>query len=377
VFWHDLGVIRPGKQDRFGLALWLAIAGLGASSVQAGKPMNQEERVRAFIADYQKAHAEYFARNADTDFDTWRKVIEKLDAAHFVDRGGMEMASSTQNPSPHQVGLEKFIRNERTAAGVFVETVDRGGVDKYYEYEMREVNGDWRIVRIREYLDAVDESFMNAKERAAFENPPLVKLRALPKSEAAFDGTALFQAGRSVTLDGKTTVVEVKRLGLMNVSSGVIVAGDFGYDALTLSPLGLRVPPGQYPVDLAVGFGRAAALRLKISDHAVAHWHPADMAHGGHVVGVDAGNVSFSDASALLAVKARDKERAFERFAESREKPLALMLTLLKPNDVAISETGYGDGGYPVYWGLDAAGKPAVLIVDYFVLTRLPEDEDE
>lgn len=340
--------------------------------------MNQEERVKAFIADYQRAHANFFANQRNTDFDAWRQVIEKLDAAHFVDRGGMELANSTENPSPHQVQLEKVIRQARTGAGVFVETfVDRGGVDRYYEYEMREINGDWRILRLREYLHPADKPFMDEKERDVFANPPVLELRALPKAEAAFDGSALFAPGRSVNIDGKTSVIEVKRLGLLNVSTGVIVAGDLGYGSYTLSPLAQRIPPGEYPVDLAVGFGRAAALRLKISDHEVKQWHPADMANGGHVVGVDAGNVSFSDASALLTVKSRDKERAFERFAEASDKPLARMLSLVKANDVAISESGFGDGGYPLYWGIDAAGKPAVLIVDYFVLTSVPKDEDE
>jgi hypothetical protein len=31
-------------------------------------------------------------------------------------------------------------------------------------------------------------------------------------------------------------------------------------------------------------------------------------------------------------------------------------------------ESGFGDGGYPVFIGLDAAGKPAVLLSDFGVL---------
>ena len=101
------------------------------------------------------------------------------------------------------------------------------------------------------------------------------------------------------------------------------------------------------------------------------------MGKGGHVVGVDAGNVAISDVSALLVLTARDKERAFEKFVESGQKPFARMLSLVNPDDVAISETGYGDGGYPVYWGVDSAGKPAVLLVDYLVLTAVPEEDEE
>jgi hypothetical protein len=37
--------------------------------------------------------------------------------------------------------------------------------------------------------------------------------------------------------------------------------------------------------------------------------------------------------------------------------------------------SGCGDGAYPVYWGMDAAGNPAVLLVDMLVLTVLADDE--
>jgi hypothetical protein len=33
-----------------------------------------------------------------------------------------------------------------------------------------------------------------------------------------------------------------------------------------------------------------------------------------------------------------------------------------------VVDSGWGDGGYPVYWGIDASGKPAVLLVDFRLL---------
>ena len=40
-----------------------------------------------------------------------------------------------------------------------------------------------------------------------------------------------------------------------------------------------------------------------------------------------------------------------------------------------IASSGYGDGAYPVYWGVDASGNPAVLLVDMLVLSELGEGD--
>jgi hypothetical protein len=38
------------------------------------------------------------------------------------------------------------------------------------------------------------------------------------------------------------------------------------------------------------------------------------------------------------------------------------------PLNVAMFDTGFGDGGYRSFWGLDAAGQPLVLMTDFEVL---------
>ncbi len=37
-------------------------------------------------------------------------------------------------------------------------------------------------------------------------------------------------------------------------------------------------------------------------------------------------------------------------------------------NEVAAFSSGYGDGCYPSYFGLDEAGKPCALVTDFLVL---------
>ena len=38
------------------------------------------------------------------------------------------------------------------------------------------------------------------------------------------------------------------------------------------------------------------------------------------------------------------------------------------PLNVAIFDTGFGDGSYRSFWGLDSAGQPLLLMTDFEVL---------
>jgi hypothetical protein len=110
-------------------------------------------------------------------------------------------------------------------------------------------------------------------------------------------------------------------------------------------------------------------LRVRFSDQQVVKWHPADLGEdSGHIIGVDAGNAAIMDVSALLTLNGRDRERKFERYTYAVERPRSLMLSLVAANDTVVVDSGWGDGGYPVYWGVDASGKPAVLLVDFRLL---------
>jgi len=40
-------------------------------------------------------------------------------------------------------------------------------------------------------------------------------------------------------------------------------------------------------------------------------------------------------------------------------------------------QSGFGDGGYPVFLGLDAANRPAVLLSDFAVLDLTFEGSDQ
>ncbi|WP_161965837.1 DUF4241 domain-containing protein [Steroidobacter cummioxidans] len=335
-------------------------------------PLQPEARVRAFIADYHRAHSLLGTKEVKEQFERWERLVEKLDEAHFLDHEGRELAGVIHGKSPHTLAGEPIVSVKRIADRVFVETrLEEKYLTRFFEYELCEVDvGNWKILRLREFLDPADAPFMTEREMPRFEHPQVHPLQRLSAEDADFDGNRIFASGKSVELDGKVSSIDVREVGFLNVTTGVLVVGDFGYSPRVLSPVGQRVPPGRYLTEVAVAFERNAALRVRFSEHRVVAWHPADMGDGGHGVGVDAGNVAVMDLAALMTLKSRDKERAFEVYARADQCPNSMMLTLIQPNDTTIADSGWGDGRYPAYWGVDANGKPAVLVVDFLLLPR-------
>ncbi len=342
----------------------------------AGADTTPEARVRSFIADYFKLHAASEQTRADGDFTRWSAAVERLEAAHFVAGARSGLAGvMTGNPT-HSPAGEEVISNEPLDGGVLIETrFAEGGLPHYFEYELRKTGTDWRIASLRDYLDARDAPFMSDAERAQFQDPKPLPSRPMPAREAALDGAALFMNGRVAKVGDQSGAIEVRALGTLEAATGILVVGDLGYDAMTLAPLAQRVTPGRYPVDVSIAFKRVAALRVKLSNEPVAAWRPADMGDGGHVVGVDAANVAICDVSALMHITARQKEKQFEKFAALDDVASATMLSLARTHDTVIASSGYGDGAYPVYWGVDASGNPAVLLVDMLVLSELGEGD--
>lgn len=336
-----------------------------------------EARVQAFIAEFVELHAASAQVRRDGDFDAWRARISRLDAAHFVAQGRSGLDAVMGDNPYHDTGTKVLIHSVRDGHEAAVEThAVESFLDRYFVYALREIEGDWRIARLRSYLDSAEAPFMTPLEQARFMRPRTHALRELPRCEAELDGAALFAEGRIAEIHGKSSRVDVRRLGTLTVSSGTLIVGDLGYGSSTLAPLDQRIAPGSYPIEISVAFGRVAALRMKVSEQAVVSWHPADAGEEGHVVSVDAGNVFVGDVEALLSATCRRKEQEFEKLATAIDPAAALMLHMTQPDDVAISTSGFGDGAYPVYWGVDAEGELAVLLVDMLVLTELADTDD-
>ena len=187
--------------------------------------------------------------------------------------------------------------------------------------------------------------------------------------------------------EGVTTTVAIA--GDVVLPSGRLVASDGMI--LDAPPFTLTVEPGRYLVSLLVtdfpasGDHRVAAALVRVADGEPVDWQLAvvdgqdptelgpDEIFG---YGVDSGSGAFTspEAAAILA-----DEAAFQRYHTAA-------LDALYPDDQTIMDStslnvdpvtganvvtfssGFGDGVYATYAGLDAAGAPVVFLTDFAIL---------
>jgi Protein of unknown function (DUF4241) len=179
--------------------------------------------------------------------------------------------------------------------------------------------------------------------------------------------------------------IKVTQIGQLYLPTGAIVACDPLISTSDWPALRRKVEPGSYPVSLYEAQGRVALAVLRFAPGKPVRWEAAtvsreDASMPGEIVGypVDAGLGSFMDKSAMPLMSA-ERDRLGEdknyyddvlaaeftpngdRFA--MHKPLAG-----NPVNIAMFWSGWGDGFYSSFWGLDEAGEPLVLMTDFDVI---------
>lgn len=234
---------------------------------------------------------------------------------------------------------------------------------------------------------------------------PLVPASTLAREEAAVGRVTprpdvlgqAFAAGFVGSADDERYPLRTVHLGMAHLPSGRVAA----LDPLT-SPFGdvaaldLRVPPGRYPVDLAVadtgpGGWRVAMAKIAFSDKSVVDWRIAhtidedpstlqgDLIFG---YGVDSGTGSFADPTTLTFLDAAlgeggDYEGSqHQRWVDDGEagaEALGIphgfaLIAAVGPGDIAMFSSGWGDGFYASWVGYDAAGDPVQLVTDFAVV---------
>ena len=187
--------------------------------------LGPEARVKAFITDYHRSHSILRAKKGDDEFERWEQLVQTLDQTHFIDHAGRELGDEIHGKSPHTLAGESIVGVKRAGERVLVETrIEAASRPKFYEYELCEVAaGNWKIMRLREFLDPADAPFLSERERPRFAHPRLHPLQRLSAAEARFDGNKIFARGKSVELDGKSSSIEVRELGLLNITTGILV----------------------------------------------------------------------------------------------------------------------------------------------------------
>jgi Protein of unknown function (DUF4241) len=160
-------------------------------------------------------------------------------------------------------------------------------------------------------------------------------------------------------------------LGELSLPDGRVVACDPWVPA---EPLSHRVGPGGYRAQLRVagfegGDQRAAAALLSIGSDAPVRWE-ADPC----LLGTDSATGCFASPKALEAFEADlESDSPVDPLYEALHRTYRHTWSwanceLADGLNVVAFDTGYGDGLYPLYWGLDAAGEPVCLLADLGVL---------
>ena len=186
-------------------------------------------------------------------------------------------------------------------------------------------------------------------------------------AEPAYDYQRAMRHGAKLTvefLEGPSSgTIAVEQVGEVMLSTGAISAGDpYGvlHPAFTR-----RVRPGRYPVFVSWAElpgeprRRSVVAWIRFSEALVANWEQAlteddvlERLEPGERfgVGVDSGCACWADADVEL-IGDELEDRVIEESAQGGDHRVAFT-------------TGWGDGQYACFWGLEAQGGEAVLVMD-------------
>ncbi|MDF0660583.1 MULTISPECIES: DUF4241 domain-containing protein [unclassified Rhizobium] len=205
------------------------------------------------------------------------------------------------------------------------------------------------------------------------------------KASSNFELVALSDA----ELSGRS--IGVIHMGNVELTSGRIVAAD-PLAQPDRPALARTVAPGEYPVTLYQAFGRIAAASMRFAEGKLDHWELAvlpgqDVAtlKDGEIFGypVDAGLGCYMDADTLELIGEREAQAQAQKpdadvnyyddvlaaDLDANKGRYALHRPITgKKGSVAVFWSGWGDGFYPVFWGLDRDGRALVLLTDFNVV---------
>ncbi|MER6317751.1 DUF4241 domain-containing protein [Streptomyces sp. NPDC001581] len=196
--------------------------------------------------------------------------------------------------------------------------------------------------------------------------------------------------------NGDLGTLSVAAGGTLWLPSGRLVACDpMAYPVLEegVPPFHDQVSPGRYRLEAALvtwsladeppqasPYRDLAAVRLVITEEPTASWEPAlsgarragdlgpDELQG---YGVDAGLGAFHDAAAWPDFADREATRELLRapfLADGYRHPGPYVITGPEGHQVAVFQSGWGDGVYPTWTGRDEHGGVTCFLTDFFVV---------
>lgn len=187
-----------------------------------------------------------------------------------------------------------------------------------------------------------------------------------------------------LTFDDSPAEARVYRLPDLWLKTGEIVATD-GF-IMEGQPFTRQVRPGRYEVTLAIAAfaddERVAFAQVRFSDRPVTRWEMAVVSgqdastlEPGHIFGypVDSGTGCFADRQVIeLINEASDPEmNFFDQVSDEMEqvyRDTRSWVHIETPKGSAVLfSSGFGDGLYASYFGLDDALEPVALLTDFGV----------
>lgn len=210
--------------------------------------------------------------------------------------------------------------------------------------------------------------------------PPVALAADWDVSEMS-NNLAVFALSDAEMAERKITAAAV---GELELPTGEIIACDPLITGLERPVFSRKVRPGRYPVTVLEAQGRVAAAVLRFGPGLPVRWELATFARDGGVSSwksgfiVDDAVASFMDKSILTLIS--DPEELADYLAD-----VAWSLDRFgmdnpvdgNPFNVVMFDTGWGDGNYSSFWGLDAAGEPLVLMTDFEVLENADGRESD
>jgi hypothetical protein len=207
-----------------------------------------------------------------------------------------------------------------------------------------------------------------------FYDLPLVTSPADWDASEVSSNLGVFALGEAEITARKITVVPI---GELELPTGEIIACDPLITALERPAFSRKVKPGRYPVVLLQAQGCTPAAVLRFGPGLPVRWELATFASDRPPVYksqflefiVDDAIASFMDKSLLtLMTDAEELDEYLADVACSVDRVGVHNPIDGNPLNVAIFDTGFGDGSYRSFWGLDSAGEPLLLMTDFEVL---------
>jgi hypothetical protein len=341
-------------------------------------------RVEGFIRDYAAWNAKFRQSDFFAAMD-WEAAKKDFDTAvalqHCVFGPDDHLDWSIGFPPQHSPESEFILEMHENPDTAVVETESRQGGSRFFEYTLQRFGTQWRIASIKTFFARGGERVTDVDFKVIAESLPKPKFaKELPAGlDRLFDGPARLQ-----TRFGLVNT-RIRSIGNIEAPSGFFTCDDPGQWKDGAAVFDLAIPPGKHEIELVIDdkLRVVGAARIVFAHHTKESVfayatrrrapHPRDFRdyETSYIVGVDSGMIGLADARAIIALRARERERLYDRMVDAitrKRASGAAFVRVTKSIKAVVINSGCGDGGYPVFWELTKSGNPISLVFDFMDL---------